>query len=108
MVDDINNMLHIQFPVTIQTKDETDACNNMVLNIIYDKSRHHMGINEDAMVMFYSLTSNVSSICKIRDTISNAITPTNSRYSQGYTMSSTVWNVYINPCVHLQTQDNCR
>ena len=105
ITNDINNMINNQFPPTLHTKDASDAYNNMKENIINDKFAYHVGLNHEAMIMFKSLTANITTICILDGIQSQTIIPTNSKYSQGYTASSLVWNIYINPLLlHLDNE----
>ena len=105
IVNDINVMQNNQYPSTLHTKDAIDACNNMKFDIIMDKFRYHVGLDDAAMTMFNSIASNISSVCIIDSIQSKAITPTNSLFSQGYNLSSLVWCIYINPAI-LYIDDN--
>ena len=95
IVNDLNEMIHNQFPPTLHTKDASDAYNNMKETIINDKFKYHVGLDDKSMKMFKSLTSNITTICALDGIKSQSITPTNSNYSQGNTISSLVWNIYV-------------
>ena len=97
--DDKEHLLFWSFEVRVGAVDSSDAFNSMLPIIIEDKLSLYCGFDENAMNLYRSWTSNVKSICKVNDTLSDAIIPCNSLMPQGFIPSALIYAINVAPAI---------